>query len=55
VGRALEPHLAEVLRFEPYDSSPDLHDSPDLHSTDEVRVPEPAPQVTYGLTTVATL
>ncbi|HOC13773.1 MAG TPA: lipoyl(octanoyl) transferase LipB [Propionicimonas sp.] len=43
VGRALEPHLVEMLRFEPFEQSPDLH-------------PEPAapaeldrPTVRYGL------
>lgn len=43
VGRALEPLLSELLAFEPFDLSPDLHP-----------VPEPAelptPRITYGLT-----
>ena len=42
VGRALEPHLADLLRFEPFPQSPDLHSSAQP-TTD-------GPAITYGLT-----
>ena len=40
VARALEPHLHELLGFEPFESAPDLRPA----------IPEPQPVVTYGLT-----
>ncbi len=43
VGRALEPHLLELLSFEPFEQSPDLVH---LAQPEELRTPA----VTYGLT-----
>ncbi len=46
VGRDLEPYLSELLRFEPFQQSPDLH-----HPNPSRRAPAPdAPTITYGLT-----
>lgn len=43
VGRDLEPYLAELLAFEPFEQSGDLHPSGEV-------VEAPAPTITYGLT-----
>ena len=45
VGRDLEPHLRELLAFQPFEQSPDLHAG--------VAAPEELPDtptITYGLT-----
>jgi lipoyl(octanoyl) transferase len=43
VGRDLEPYLAELLAFEPFEQSADLHPSGEV-------IEAPAPTITYGLT-----
>ncbi len=63
VGRALEPHLADLLAFEPFEMSPDLrpvaqplveHPQPLVEHpqplVELVETPAPRPTITYGLT-----
>lgn len=47
VGRALEPHLEELLGFAPFELSPDLHPAVDAP---QIRAKTELPAVTYGLT-----
>ena len=49
VGRALEPHLAELLAFDLFEQSPDLHGHPQP-VVELVQTSQPTPRVTYGLT-----
>lgn len=43
VGRALEPLLSDLLAFQPFHQSPDLHPAPQPTEL-------PTPRITYGLT-----
>ncbi len=48
VGRALEPHLAELLTFAPFELTGDLH--PAALPVDAAIPPPATPTITYGLT-----